>query len=105
MDSASAFHISGSGDAFNIYYGIITVGKNIEPPMPRTSRTSPTPALDRYAQRFLELKQELLNLEYFCKGTVLQRRMKCVHPGCRCPADPSKHHGPLCYSPSKYQSK
>jgi len=62
--------------------------------MPRVSKTSRTPALDRYAQRFLELKRELQNLEYFCKGTVLQRRMKCGQPGCPCHADSSKRHGP-----------
>jgi hypothetical protein len=45
-------------------------------------------------QRFAELRQELQKLEYFCKGTVLARRMKCGQPGCRCHADPSKRHGP-----------
>ncbi len=73
--------------------------------MPPTSRTSPTPALDRYAQRFLELKRELLNLEYFCKGTVLQRRMKCGQPGCPCHADPSKRHGPYWEWTFKAKSK
>jgi len=62
--------------------------------MSHPSKRSRTPALDRYAQRFLELKQELQNLEYFCKGTVLQRRMKCGQPGCPCHADSSKRHGP-----------
>ncbi len=71
----------------------------------RTSGTSRTPALDRYAQRFLELKQELQNLEYFCKGTVLQRRMKCGQPGCPCHADPSKRHGPYWEWTYKVKSK
>jgi hypothetical protein len=47
-----------------------------------------------YAQRFAEIKQELQKLEYFCKGTVLARRMKCGQPGCACHADPAKRHGP-----------
>jgi hypothetical protein len=62
--------------------------------MPRLSKASRTSPVERYAQRFLELKQELQNLEYFCKGTVLQRRMKCGQPGCPCHTDSSKRHGP-----------
>jgi hypothetical protein len=46
------------------------------------------------AQRFVELRQELQALEYFCKGTVLARRMKCGQPSCACHADPTKRHGP-----------
>jgi hypothetical protein len=50
--------------------------------------------VDRYAQRFRERKQELLKLEYFCKGTVLARTMKCGQRGCACHTDPAKRHGP-----------
>ena len=50
-------------------------------------RKSPT-------QRFVELRQELQTLEYFCKGTVLARKMKCGQPGCACHTDPIKRHGP-----------
>jgi hypothetical protein len=46
------------------------------------------------AMRFLELKQELQRLDFFCKGTVLARRMKCGQPGCPCHTDPAKRHGP-----------
>lgn len=46
------------------------------------------------AQRFAELKQELQQLEFFCKGTVLARRMKCGQPSCLCHSDPAKRHGP-----------
>jgi hypothetical protein len=46
------------------------------------------------AQQFLELKDELRRLEFFCKGTVLTRRMKCGQPGCACHTDPDKRHGP-----------
>ena len=45
-------------------------------------------------QRFLELKQELQKLEFFCKGTVLARHMKCGQAACPCHADPAKRHGP-----------
>jgi type II secretory pathway component PulJ len=46
------------------------------------------------AARFAELRQELQKLEYFCKGTILERRMKCGQPACPCHSDPAKRHGP-----------
>ncbi len=54
-----------------------------------------TPAIrHRYAERFQELKREFDQVEYFMKGTVLQRRMKCGKPNCACRRDPAKRHGP-----------
>ena len=53
-------------------------------------RTQP----DRHAQRFQELKRGLDQLEYFCKGTVLKRMMKCGKAACACHSDPGKRHGP-----------
>jgi hypothetical protein len=53
-----------------------------------------TAILDRYAQRFRELKREFQRLEYFCKGTVLKRMMKCGKAHCACRHDPAKRHGP-----------
>jgi hypothetical protein len=58
---------------------------------PRLPLSNP---LRDYAQRFRELKQELLRLEYFCKGTVLRRRVKCGKAHCACRHDPAKRHGP-----------
>ena len=49
---------------------------------------------DRYAQRFSDLRLQLQQLEYFCKGTILERRMKCGQPNCACQGDPAKRHGP-----------
>lgn len=60
-------------------------------------RTLPLPAstrLERYAQRFQQLKDELGRLEYFLKGTVLQRRMQCGKPNCGCRREPARRHGP-----------
>ncbi len=56
-------------------------------PRARTSiRHSETSAqLERHTQRFLE---------YFCKGTVLKRMMKCGKVQCACASDPAKRHGP-----------
>jgi hypothetical protein len=57
------------------------------------------------AQRFLELTQDLQKLEFFCKGTVLARRMKCGQPACPCHADPAKRHGPYWEWTYKVQAK
>jgi hypothetical protein len=57
------------------------------------------------AQTFAELKQELQKLEYFCKGTVMARRMKCGQPSCACHTDPAKRHGPYWEWTYKAQAK
>src|ERR1017187_7604856 len=44
--------------------------------------------------RFRQARQELHQLGYFLKGTVLKRMMKCGHPQCACHRDPSHRHGP-----------
>jgi len=59
-------------------------------PRPLSSTTVPY----RYAQRFQALKREFQQLEYFCKGTLLKRMMKCGKAGCACQHDPAKRHGP-----------
>ena len=53
-----------------------------------------TPLLDAQEQRFRQARQELLQLDYFLKGTVLRRLMKCGRPQCACHHDPAKRHGP-----------
>jgi len=57
------------------------------------------------AQRFAELRQELQKLEYFCKGTVLARKMKCGQPSCACRSLPAKRHGPYWEWTFKAQAK
>ena len=58
-------------------------------------RPFPSTAIpDRYAQRFQALKREFQQLDYFCKGTLLQRMMKCGKAQCACRQDPAKRHGP-----------
>ena len=51
-------------------------------------------SLERHAQRFRELRRGLEQIEYFCKGTVLKRMMKCGKARCACATDASKRHGP-----------
>jgi hypothetical protein len=57
-------------------------------------RAAQSAILGRHAQRFRELKRDLEQLEYFCKGTVLKRMMKCGKAHCACASDPTKRHGP-----------
>jgi len=55
---------------------------------------APRPALRAAARRFRQARQELHQLDYFLKGTVLKRMMKCGQPQCACHRDPSQRHGP-----------
>ncbi len=45
-------------------------------------------------QRFEESKAVLAQIEYFSKGTVLARMVKCGRPKCPCGVNPKKRHGP-----------
>ena len=57
-------------------------------------RKIPRPALRNADQRFRQAQQELHQLEFFLKGTVLKRMMKCGRPQCACHRDPAQRHGP-----------
>lgn len=57
------------------------------------------------AQRFADLKRELLHLDYFCKGTVLKRMMKCGNRSCPCHRDARQRHGPYWECTYKVQNK
>jgi hypothetical protein len=57
------------------------------------------------AQRFEALKREIANLDYFCKGTVLKRMLKCGNKKCACHRDPAKRHGPYFECTYKVQNK
>jgi len=60
--------------------------------MPRSVERNAS--LERHAQRFRELRRGIEQIEYFCKGTVLKRMMKCGKARCACASDPTKRHGP-----------
>lgn len=62
--------------------------------MRETRRRQQSALLERHAQRFRELKRDLQQVEYFCKGTVLKRMMKCGKAQCACASDDTKRHGP-----------
>ena len=57
-------------------------------------RSQQTAILDRYAQRFRDLEREFELLEYFSKGTLLKRMVKCGKAQCACRHEPAKRHGP-----------
>ena len=59
-----------------------------------TTYFSRSTSLDAYAKRFQELKADLTQIEYFSKGTLLARMVRCGKPQCACGKDPSKRHGP-----------
>ena len=54
----------------------------------------PDPVLQRYEAQFRALRTQLADLWFFCKGTVLQRRLTCGKPGCACATAPARRHGP-----------
>jgi hypothetical protein len=72
-------------------------------PQTSTRRPDRSALPDRHAQRFHELKRGLDSLEYFCKGTVLKRMMKCGKAACACQTDRDKRHGP--YFELTYKAK
>ena len=53
------------------------------------SRKTPVAARpEANQQRFRQALQELQQIDYFLKGTVLKRMMKCGRPQCACSRDP-----------------
>src|SRR5438876_11703057 len=59
------------------------------------ARKAPRPSLLGFPDpRFRQVRQELRQLDYFLKGTVLKRMMKCGQPQCACHPDPAQRHGP-----------
>lgn len=61
---------------------------------PNSNRAPSSSALEKHAHRFQELKLELEQIGYFCKGTVLKRMTKCGRTYCACATDRTKRHGP-----------
>jgi hypothetical protein len=59
-----------------------------------TIHPSRSKTFNAYAKRFQELKADLAQIEYFSKGTLPARMVRCGKPQCACGKDPSKRHGP-----------
>jgi len=62
--------------------------------MKKTKSIHTDALLAGFAHNFSGLKQELEQVSYFCKGTVLKRMMKCGQQRCACHKDSAKRHGP-----------
>ena len=73
--------------------------------MQQISKARLASLIRRDGQRFEVLKREILQLDYFCKGTVLKRMMKCGNRQCACHRDPAKRHGPYFECTFKVQNK
>jgi len=58
--------------------------------MSTVRQPQPAATLDGYARRFRDLKREFQQLEYFCKGTLLKRMMKCGKIPVRLPPRPGQ---------------
>lgn len=50
--------------------------------------------LARLRARFETRAQELAQIGFLLKGSVVQTRRRCSSPGCGCQSDPEKMHGP-----------
>lgn len=61
--------------------------------------------IEEDAKRFEELKAELARIEYFSKGTLQARMIKCGKAKCPCGADPKRRHGPYFEWTYKEQGK
>jgi uncharacterized protein DUF6788 len=73
--------------------------------MKSTSKARLAALIRSDAQRYDALKREIIQLDYFSKGTILRRMMKCGHKQCACHRDPAKRHGPYFECTYKVQNK
>ena len=73
--------------------------------MRASSKTRLAALIRSDAQRFEALQREIVQLDYFCKGTVLKRMMKCGRKQCACHRDPARRHGPYFECTYKVQNK
>ena len=55
--------------------------------------------------RFHNKAQQLPELAFLLKGSLLQRFKRCSSPGCACHADPPRLHGPYWQWTSKLKGK
>lgn len=55
--------------------------------------SSATPLAD-LEKRYQKLLARLGDLGFILKGSVVERRVRCSSPGCRCHGDPAQLHGP-----------
>jgi len=61
--------------------------------------------LEKWQQRYAELKQELQGLGFVCVGSLQIRYLECGKSGCHCHDDPANRHGPYPYWTRKVQGR
>src|SRR5438445_13742860 len=66
-----------------------------------TTHSSRSKTFNAYAKRFQELKADLAQIEYFSKGTLLARMVRCGKPQCACGKDPPNDMAPTMSGPTK----
>src|SRR5258708_6501371 len=89
--------VSGEG---HITYGSITVRHST-----MANARSLKAQIEADSKRFHELKADLERIEYFSKGTVLARMIKCGKTKCPCGAHSTKRHAPYFEWTYKEQGK
>lgn len=53
-----------------------------------------TPIPQAFRRRSRRSRDKLRSVEFFLKGTLIERRLPCGTKGCRCHTDPAARHGP-----------
>lgn len=50
--------------------------------------------LRAYRKEYDRIKARIRKVGFICKGSLVERRLPCGNPNCRCHKDPEKLHGP-----------
>ena len=50
--------------------------------------------LAQYRKQYEQIKAQVLEIGFICKGNIVKRWLTCGNPGCRCQNDPNYLHGP-----------
>jgi Family of unknown function (DUF6788) len=61
--------------------------------------------LDDYHSRILECKEQLQDIDFVIRGSIIKHSVRCGTKGCRCHANPPVLHGPYYDWTRKVQGK
>jgi len=50
--------------------------------------------LSQHQKQYDQIKAEIRDIAFICKGSLIQRSLPCGNPNCRCHKDPKHRHGP-----------
>ena len=68
-------------------------------------RDRPPQRLEKFQQRYAELKHQLQGLGFVCVGSVQIRYLECGTANCRCHDRPAHRHGPYPYWTRKVKGR